>query len=165
MSDDAVYLTRAGYERLKRELDLLTTVETMEMAERMAAVREEADFAQEPAFFDAMSDKNLLDERIARLRAILQRAEIIEGDLDPESATPGDHITVKDLDTGEELDLHLLSGAEIALGQRGVSLGSPVGRALLGKKVGETLEVKVPDGITRYKVISIEAFKSEDSNA
>ena len=126
------------------------------MAQRMSEIREDGDFSEDQTFYDAMSEKNLLDERIARLQNILTRAVIIDHDLDPDAASPGDRVTVKDLDTKEELDFVLLSGAELTSGRQGVSLGSPVGKALLGRKVGEKFSVKVPDGETRYKVIKIE---------
>ncbi|GAB4314011.1 MAG: transcription elongation factor GreA [Phototrophicales bacterium] len=160
--DDDIILTRAGYEKLQRELNLLTQVEASEMAERMAEIRSEGDFAQDSAFFDAMTDKNMLDERIAFLQHILNRAQILEDDLDPDSATPGDRITVQDMDTGETFDFDLISGVELAYGKRrGVSLKSPVGQALLGKKVGDVVEVEVPDGKVRYKILSMSLIPDE----
>lgn len=159
--EEEIFLTRIGYERLERELQTLINEETVEMAERMAEVREDGDFTEDQAFFDALTEKNLLDERIARLQSILQRATIIEGDLDPDAVSPGDRVTVRDLDTKEDLVFELLSGAELTAGRRGVSMGSPVGRALLGKKVGDRFEVRVPDGVTRYKVIAIEFIDVE----
>lgn len=154
--DDDIILTRSGYEKLQRELNLMLQEETGEMAERMAEIRSEGDFSQDTAFFDAMTDKNILDERVAFLQHILNRAQILENDLDPDSATPGDRITVRDMDTKEEFDFDLISGVELAYGKRrGVSLGSPVGKALLGKKVGDVVEVEVPDGKVRYKILSM----------
>lgn len=159
MNDETIYLTREGYDRLERELQVLLTHDTAEMAERMADVREDTDYdyEQEPAFYDALNDKSLLDDRIARLRYVLERATILEEkDLDPESAGPGDRITVRDLDEKEDITFDLLSGIEIMQGRRGVSLESPVGRALLGKKVNDKVEVEVPDGVVRYKIKKIE---------
>jgi transcription elongation factor GreA len=160
--DEAIYLTRAGYKRLQRELNKLQTDDTAAVAQRIAQVRGEGDFSQEQAYFDALSDKEMLDERIARLQSFLQRATVIEGTLDPDSVTPGDRITLRDLDEKEDRVFDLVSGIEIANGRRGISLGSPVGRALLGKKVGEKFEVKVPDGVTRYKVLKIEPIPDDE---
>lgn len=160
--DDDIILTRAGYEKLQRELNLMLTEEAGEMAERMTEIRSEGDFSQDTAFFDAMTDKNILDERVAYLQHILHHAQVLEGDLDPDSATPGDRITVKDMDTKEKFDLDLISGVELAYGKRrGVSLGSPVGKALLGKKVGDVVEVNVPDGMVRYKILSMSIIPEE----
>ncbi len=161
--DDEVYLTRSGYQKLERELHILETVETREMAERMAQVRGEGDVSQEQAYFDTIYDKNMLDERIARLKGLLQRAKVIDRQLDPDSVTPGDRVTLRDMDEKEEFTVDLISGVEIASGLRsGISLGSPVGKAILGKKVGDKFEVKAPDGIIRYKVLKIEAISQED---
>ena len=160
--EEAVYLTRAGYNRLQRDLEKLKTDATAEVAQRIAQVRGEGDFSQEQTYFDALKDKELLDERIARMEDVIHRATIIEGSLDPDSVTPGDRVTVRDLDEKEDLTFDMVSGIELANGRRGVSLGSPVGRALLGKKVGDKLEVKVPDGYTRYKVLKIEPIPDNE---
>lgn len=157
--EDEIFLTKQGYTRLERELNELLGNATSEAAAKIAEAREDGDFDEDPTFFDAMSEKNMLDERINRLQTILRRATVIEEDLDPDSATPGDRITVLDMDEKEELVFELLSGAELTAGRRGVSLGSPVGKALLGKKVGDKLEVKVPDGVTRYKVLKIDPIQ------
>lgn len=162
MTDENVYLTRAGYERLKRQLNVMMTEETAEVAENIAQIREAGDFSQEQIYFDALAEKSLLDERIARLKDILHRAVIIEKQLDADSVTPGDRVTVRDLDNKEDLELDIVSGVEMASGRRGVSLGSPVGRAILGKKVGDKFEVKAPDGMMRYKVLKIEPIPDLD---
>jgi transcription elongation factor GreA len=158
MSNEEIIITRAGYEQLKRELDKLENVEAIEMAERRVEVQGEAAFSEDSAFIDAMKEKNYLDERIGRLKSIIATATIIDDDPDPETASPGDRVIVKDLDTKEELTFDLLGGVEVAHGRRGVSIASPVGKALLGKRVGDQIEVQVPDGVSRYKIVRMETI-------
>jgi transcription elongation factor GreA len=158
MSNEEIIITRAGYGQLKRELDKLENVEAIEMAERMVEVQGEAAFSEDSAFIDAMKEKNYLDERIGRLKSIIATATIIDDDPDPETASPGDRVIVKDLDTKEELTFDLLGGVEVAHGRRGVSIASPVGKALLGKRVGDQIEVQVPDGVSRYKIVRMETI-------
>ena len=84
------------------------------------------------------------------------RAEIIDADEDPDTITPGNRVTVYDTAEKEEFTMDLLDTEEITHGRRGVSLDSPVGQALLGKKVGARVKVEVPDGLVTYKVRRIE---------
>ena len=143
MSEEKIVLTRAGYDKLQRELDLLEGEESVEAAERLVEAHE-GEEGEEAAFYEAMLTKERLDDRIAYLRMVLARAEIIEEDEDPDRVTTGNRVTVWDFDADEEAVFDLLAGAEIATGRRGVSVDSPVGKALLGHKVGEEVEVDVP---------------------
>ena len=162
MSDEEIILTRAGYEKLKRELDRLQNVTLVEMTERMAEVRAEGgDLMEDSAFYDAMKEKNYLDERIARLQMILAKATIIDEDPNPDAASPGDRVIVRDLDEKEELVFDLLGGYEIAHGMRGVSIASPVGKALLGKKVGDKIEVNTPGGMARFQILRLEEIPND----
>lgn len=164
MSDDDIILTRTGYVKLQRELDKLENVEAVEMAERLADVHSDGgDFQEDTAFYDAMTAKNYLDERITNLRRILANATIIDEDPDPDSASPGDRVIVMDLDEKEELTFDLLGGYEIAHGMRGVSIASPVGKALLGKKAGEKIEVETPGGLVRFKILRLEEIPPEEN--
>jgi len=161
MSNEEIILTRSGYERLKKELDKLTNVTAVEIAEKMAEIREDGDFSEDPAFYEAMTEKNYLDERISRLQYILNTATIIDEDPDPDTASPGDRVIVKDLDEKEELTFDLLGGYEIAHGMKGVSIASPVGKALLGKKAGDKIEVETPGGLARFKILRLEDIPEE----
>ena len=154
-SDEKHILTRAGYEVLKKELDNLLHVDVPQMTEKVVRIRQESDHGEDQMFFEVMKEKTVLDERVAHLQRILREATIIDEDPDPDSASPGDRVTVRDIDTQEELDFDLLGSEEIAHGRHGVSIASPVGKALLGQKVGATIEVETPDGITRYIILKL----------
>lgn len=162
MSDDEIVLTRAGFRKLERELDNLLTVEMKEMAERLADVTDDTEPSEEVTFSEALEEKNRLEERIARLRYILARATVIDEDPDPDKASPGDRVIVRDEDTGEELTFDLLGGHEVAHGRRGVATDSPVGKALLGKGVGASIQVKVPDGMVHFTILALEDIPDED---
>lgn len=161
MAEKRIRLTRPGYEKLRRELDILTSEENTKVAEMLAEARED-DQGEEAVFFDAMISKERLDERVSHLQDVLARAEIIDADEDPNTVTPGNRVTVYDTAEKEELVMDLLDTEEITHGRRGVSLDSPVGRALLGKRVGDRVKVKVPDGTVIFKVRKIEMIPDED---
>lgn len=160
MAERRIQLTRQGFEKLQRELNILTSEENSKVAEMLADARED-DQGEEAVFFDAMISKERLDERVAHLQAVLARAEIIDADEDPSTITPGNRVTVYDTQEKEEFVMDLLDTEEISHGRRGVSLDSPVGRALLGKKVGNKIKVEVPDGIVTYKVRKIDMIPDE----
>ena len=129
----------------------------------MLAEAREDDQGEEAVFFDAMVNKERLDERVSHLQNVLVRAEIIEEDDEPDAVTPGNRVTVYDTKEKEEFSLDLLDTEEIAHGRRGVSLNSPVGRALLGKHVGDRVKVEVPDGVVTFKVRKIEMIPDEEA--
>lgn len=164
MQDERIILTRAGYETLEQELNELLTHQTQKVAEQLADVHEDTDWGEEATFFDAMFEKERLDERIGHLRYVLEHAEIINGENDPDLVDPGDRVTVWDLNTKEEVVYDLIGSEEVAHGRHGVSIKSPVGRALIGHRVGDVVEVQVPDGVARYtirKIVPIVEIKSE----
>lgn len=160
MAERRFLLTRQGYHKLQRELNILTSVENSKVAEMLAEARED-DQGEEAVFFDAMVSKERLDERVSHLQNVLARAEIIDADEDPDTITPGNRVTVYDTGEKEEFALDLLDSEEITHGRRGVSLDSPVGKALLGKQVGDRVKVEVPDGLVTYKVRSIEMIPDD----
>ena len=160
MAERRILLTRQGHHMLQRELNILTSVENSKVAEMLAEARED-DQGEEAVFFDAMVSKERLDERVSHLQNVLARAEIIDADADPSTITPGNRVTVYDSAEKEEFALDLLDSEEITHGRRGVSLDSPVGKALLGKQVGDRVKVEVPDGLVTYKVRQIEMIPDD----
>ena len=160
MAERRIRLTRAGYNKLQRELEALTSEENIKVAEMLAEARED-DQGEEAVFFDAMVSKERLDDRVSHLQNVLLRAEIIDADDDPDTITPGNRVTVYDTAEKEEFTLDLLDTEEIAHGRRGVSLDSPVGQALLGKHVGDRVKVEVPDGLVTFRVRQIDMIPDE----
>lgn len=161
MAERKIQLTRQGYDMLQRELNILTGEENAKVAEMLADARED-DQGEEAVFFDAMISKERLDERVSHLQSVLARAQIIDADEDPNTITPGNRVTVYDTEEKEEFTLDLLDTEEIAHGRRGVSLDAPVGRALLGRKVGDKVKVEVPDGTVVYKVRNIDIIPDDE---
>jgi len=161
MEEKKHVLTRSGYDKLQVELEKLLSEESGEVAEKLAEAREN-EAGEEAIFFETMVEKERLDERIAYLRYVLANATIVDHDDDPEHVSPGNRITVYDKDEKEELIFDLLGSAEVTSGRQGVSLDSPVGKALLGHAVGDTVKVEVPDGVVKYKIRKIELIPDLD---
>ncbi|MEL6272433.1 MAG: GreA/GreB family elongation factor [Pseudomonadota bacterium] len=151
------HLTRAGYESLEKELRRLEFVELPEIAERLNEIRNETDSeGEDPQLFNILSQKNYIDERLANIKRILANAVVLDEDPDPDSANAGDRVVVLDIEEDEEIVFDLLDSAEVVHSRRGISTKSPVGAALLGKKVGDTVTVKTPDGKVKFKILRFE---------
>lgn len=151
MTEETI-LTRAGYEQLQRELNELE--ERLKRAVSAIADVEE-DEGEEAAFFDAVTDREYLQGRIASLRHTLNNARVVDGDDDPDVVSVGNRVTVSD-ELGDDFTFDILSSAEVMAGRRGVTNDSPVGVALLGRRIGETVEVETPDGIAHYTIEAID---------
>lgn len=161
MASDRITLTRAGYERLERELRILEELQNQETAD-VAEAFDDTDFGDNAVFYDLVFDKDRLLARIGNLRHVLSRAEVIEDDPEPDRVSPGNQVTVLDLDEDEEVVFNIISAQEVSYGLRGISIESPVGKALLGHTVGEVVEVEVPAGIARYTIRKIAMIPDDE---
>jgi transcription elongation factor GreA len=161
MDQDDIILTRAGYEKLKRELEMLLTEDREEVVAQLLDVRDDTEAGEEATFYDAIRSKELVDQRIAHLQGILVRATIIDDDPDPERVSPGNRVTAVDMETKESIFFDLIGSEEVAHGRSGVSIESPVGKALLNHSIGDTVEVEVPIGTVRYKIKKIEMIPDD----
>lgn len=157
MAEEQFVLTPNGYEQLKQELAELEA-RRQDETERLADTIDDVDPSTEmAAYFDARTMQEQTDQRIIYIKRVLEQAEILGEDPDPTRVDPGDRVFVWDITAREELHFDLLGSAEVVVNDgKGVSIESPVGRALLGRSVGDVVEVEVPDGKTRYAIRNIE---------
>lgn len=164
MAEDRIQLTRDGYETLQRDLE--DARERMQRAtEELASMDNSSDdnIPEEGAEYDIRTTQQYFDDRVRRLEFVLNRAEIIEEDSDPERVNLGDRIVVWDFQDRQERVFDIVSGAEAVQTQHGVSVDSPVGRALLGKRIGDIIEVDVPEGIARFSVRRMESAQDTEA--
>jgi len=152
----SVYLTREGYEKLRKELELLKTVRRRELSAEIGIARAHGDIS-ENAEYDAAKDAQALNEaRIAGLEKRLVQAQILDDtNIDKDKALIGATVKLKDLDSGEEIQYTLLSELEADFSQGKISITSPLGKGLLGHKENEIVEIKVPAGIVKYQILKI----------
>lgn len=154
--NDRYILTRAGYEQLQRELADYQARRARQQ-EEIGDIQNDGseNFPEEGAEFEARTMREFLDERIGNLTLILRNADVVDQDPDPRTVDPGDRVTVWSVEEGEEYEYDLIGGAEVMYGRLGVSIDSPVGNALLGRKIGDMVNVETPEGITRYVIRAI----------
>ncbi len=154
-------LTQAGFDRLQEELAEYRARRAEQETERLDVQGDAGEMEpEEGAVFEARAMRDWLDERIGQLEKILRYAEISGEDPDPERVNVGDRVTVRDVREGTDAVFDILDSEEVAFAARdnqdssvtGVSAESPVGRALLGCRLGDVIDVQVPDGTVRYAV-------------
>ena len=151
-----VYLTRDGFEKLRDELERLKTTERRKIAKAIQEARLQGDIS-ENAEYDAAKDAQAhCEKRISDLEAKLSQVRIIENENIPaDKVFIGAIVNLKDLDTDEEMKYFLVSPEEANYEENKISVTSPVGKSLLGHKAGEKVEITVPAGTLRYKILKI----------
>lgn len=153
-------LTREGYIKLERDIERLREIDIPAITERLREIREDNVGNEEDSELnDTMESKKRMEERLSQLLEILNQSDIIEHN-DPTIINVGDRVVLFDVEYDEELSLDLVDGAEVSADRRAITVDSPVGQALIGKKVGDTVKVAVPDGVAKYKVLSFAPIPS-----
>jgi len=149
-------LTRQGLKKLEDELEHLKKVKRKEVAERIKLSKEFGDLSENAEYEDAKNEQAFVEGRILQLELMLRNARVIDNhDAPADRVIVGSKVKLKDLASGEEIAYMIVGSAEADPDHDKISNESPVGKALLGKRKGETFEVTVPVGKLRYSVLQI----------
>jgi transcription elongation factor GreA len=158
MTDDRIPMTREGYDKLKAELDRLRNVEMVEVTKRVATAREMGDLSENAEYHAAREDQGILQARINDLSDRIARAVIIDPtNLPKDTVVFGSKVKVMDLDMDEEETFELVGPGQENPDKGRILSTSPIGQGLIGSKKGETVEIPVPRGTIRFKVLEITA--------
>ena len=153
-----VILTPEGLVKLKEEIEHLSTAKRREVAERIAHAREFGDIAENSEYDDAKNEQAMLEHRIALLEERLANSRVIEADeISTDVVGIGTKVRLRDLDAKETLEYTIVGSAEANPAEHKLSNESPVGKAIIGRKKGETVEVAVPRGSLKIKIMEIKA--------
>lgn len=156
MINKEVLLTYEGLKKLEEELEYLKSEKRKEIAERIKAALAFGDITENAEYDEAKNEQAQNETRIVQLETMLKHATVIDEDeVDTKSVSLGAHVKIKELKTKEEFDYHIVGSTEADPLLFKISNESPVGSALMGHKVGDTIEVEVPGGKIKYKVIDI----------
>jgi transcription elongation factor GreA len=151
-----VILTEEGLKQLQDEVNYLSTVKREEVAERIRAARDFGDITENSEYDDAKNEQALLEHRISLLQEKLRRARVIkDSDIDTERVSVGNTVTLRDKKTGDMRIYTLVGSAEADPSKGRVSNESPVGQALIGKRVSEEVTVPRPVGDLKFEVLAI----------
>ena len=153
-----VILTPEGYEKLKREIDELSTTKRREVAERIRIAREFGDIAENAEYDDAKNEQAMLEHKIAQLEERLLSARVItKKEISKDQVSVGSKVRLRDVQANKTFEYHIVGSAEADPGQNKLSNESPVGKAIMGRKKGEVVEVAAPRGSLKYKILDIKA--------
>lgn len=153
-----VILTPNGHAKLKDEIEHLSTVKRREVAERIKQAREFGDIAENSEYDDAKNEQAMLEHRIATLQERLKAARVIEAnEVTTDVVSVGTIVRLRDVDAKETIEYTIVGSAEANPAEQKLSNESPVGRAIIGRKKGETVEVVAPRGSLKYKIMDIKA--------
>lgn len=153
---DEIYLTRGGYEKLVNELDVLKKEKRKQLSKAVGEARAHGDISENAEYDAAKEAQGLNEKRIAELEYKLARARIIDYEnISKDEVLIGAKVKIRDLDSQEELEYVLVSETEADYSAGKISVNSPVGAALLNHKENDVVDIKVPAGVLRYKILEI----------
>lgn len=153
---ERVPITKEGYETLKKELERLKSVERPRNIQAIEEARGHGDLSENAEFEAAKERQSFIEGRVSELEFKLANAEIIDpGTLPKDRAVFGSRVLVENIDTGENLEYLLVGPDESDIGKGRISVASPLGRSLIGKKTGDEITLQVPGGKRVYELVEI----------
>ncbi len=156
MSEHMIYLTPDGLKKLEQELEYLRTVRRQEVAKRLRAALEEEDILENAEYDDAKNEQAFVEGRILTLETMLTSAVIIEERETTDEVRVGSRVTIREEGNEARESYRLVGSAEANPTQGQISNESPLGRALLGHRVGDEVFVHAPDGMLHFRIVAIE---------
>ena len=149
-------LTYAGLKKIEDELELLKTVTRKEISQKIKEAREQGDLSENAEYDAAKDEQRDIEARIEELEKTLKNVEVIDEDEeDLERINIGCRVQLQDLTEKEEVEYSIVGSTEADILNNKISNESPIGMALIGAKIGETVTVEAPDGEYKYKVLDI----------
>ncbi|NLM52387.1 MAG: transcription elongation factor GreA [Firmicutes bacterium] len=156
MMGKEVILTHGGLEKLEKELEYLKTIKRREVADRIKTAISFGDISENSEYEDAKNEQAFVEGRIITLEKMLRNARIIDkAENGTDVVSIGSTVILKDLEYDEDFEYTIVGTAEANPAENKISNESPVGKAILGKKINDVVEVIVPAGILKYKIVSI----------
>ncbi|GAA0874449.1 transcription elongation factor GreA [Wandonia haliotis] len=150
------YYTEEGLQKLKDELHQMKTVERPSISQQIAEARDKGDLSENAEYDAAKEAQGLLEMKIAKLEEIIANARVVdESQLDNSKALILSKVKIKHTGNGMEMEYTLVAENEADLKAKKISVDSPIGKGLLGKKVGDIAEIQTPAGVTKFEVLEI----------
>jgi transcription elongation factor GreA len=157
MADKKNILTYEGLKRYEDELHNLKVVKRKEVAQKIKEAREQGDLSENAEYDAAKDEQRDIELRIEELEKLLKNAEVVvEDDIDLDKINIGCKVKVYDVEEDEEMEFKIVGSTEANSLQNKISNESPVGQALIGKKVGAVVDVETQSGIMQFKVLEIQ---------
>ena len=156
MEQQEVILTQEGYNKLEEELNYLKTEKRTEIAERIKIARGFGDLSENSEYDEAKSAQAENEEKIIELETKIRNAKVIDAkEIDTKTVPIGNTVKLLDVEFDDEIEYTIVGSTEVNLEEKKISNESPIGKALLGRKKGETVDVNAPDGVVQFKILAI----------
>lgn len=157
MSESKQYvMTYEGVKKLENELEYLKTVRRKEITEKIKVALGYGDLSENSEYDEAKNDQAFVEGRIVQLEAMLKNAVVVDkSEIPNDMVSVGSKVKVKDYEFDEDVEYTIVGSAEADPMNFKISNESPVGKALIGKKVGEIVEVVIPDGVNKFEILEI----------
>ena len=156
---DKIYVSMQGMQQLKDELHQLKVVERPKIINQIAEARDKGDLSENAEYDAAKEAQGLLEARISKLEHELSLARVIDDSkIDTSIVRLLTKVSIQNLENNVEMTYALVSESEANLMMKKISISSPIGKGLLGKKVGDIAEIKVPNGLMKFKIIEINSL-------
>lgn len=156
MDKDEVILTQEGLEQIEEELHELKTVKRKELAERLKVAISYGDLKENSEYHSAKDDQAHMETRILALERIIKRARVVNADsVDLNEVSVGSYVILIDIEFAEKIEYRIVGPAEANVAENKISYESPLGKGLLGKKVGDIINVDAPMGNLQYELLEI----------
>ncbi|MFA6320953.1 MAG: transcription elongation factor GreA [Candidatus Omnitrophota bacterium] len=156
MSQGGTHLTPEGYEKLRKELEYLKTTKRREISKAIGEARAHGDISENAEYDAAKDAQGMNEKKISELQEKLATAQILDNSqMTSDEILIGATAKLKDMDSGEELEYTIVAEEEADFAENKISIQSPVGSSLVGHKKDDVVEIQVPRGILKYKVLKI----------
>lgn len=156
MEEKEIIVTQEGFNKLEEELNHLKTVKRTEIAERIKIALGFGDLSENSEYDEAKTAQAENEQQIAELEMKIRNAKVInEKEIDLETVQIGNIVKVHDIEFDEDVSYTIVGSTEVSLADNKISNESPLGKALLGAKIGDTIEVNAPAGIIKYKILDL----------
>ena len=153
---DIIYLSKEGYDNLKEELHRLKTIERPSIINQIAEARDKGDLSENAEYDAAKEAQGLLESRISKLEIDLSNSRVIDkSKLNNNNVSLLSKVTIKNIANNNEMTYTIVSESEADLSQKKISASSPIGKGLIGKKVGDITDIVVPNGTLKFEIINI----------
>ena len=156
MADKQHVLTTEGLKKLQDELEELKSVKRREIADKIKVALSFGDLSENSEYDEAKNEQGIIEARIAEIEATLQNVKVLDSsDLSTEHVGVGNRVVLKDLETGDETEYHIVGSKEVDMRKKKISDESPVGKACMGRAKGDIVEVEAPVGILKFEILGI----------
>ena len=156
MEDKEILLTQEGYNKLEEELEYLKTEKRAEISERIKVALGFGDLSENSEYDEAKNAQASNEMKIIALENKIRYAKIIdESEIDTKTVQVGNKVKILDMDFDEEVEYTIVGSTEVDLSQNKISNESPIGASLMGAKKNQIVEVNIPAGVAKYKILSI----------